>query len=247
MEMQTRRSFGETRTGRFLTGVAIVWSIAGAFVALEIGLPELLNRAVRAGAVSDRLVIPGGLNPDSSARCAPGVESPPAPKAAPDARYLAWRLGFQIGWSAGVANVGKTDTAGARSLAQWQAVAGEFGIPAPLVPSIRHTAKALGEFENHIEFDPQCTAARFSQVYGQRQGSAFKLGAYVGYVSVFRMALPEGVVFVANIRHHGQSAGVPAELFQPLLRPAFDGAPGSTTYEKIVAVQNRLDAHFKRE
>jgi hypothetical protein len=234
-----------------LTGVAVVWSIAGAFVALEIGLPELVSRAVGAGAISDRMVIPSGLNPDSSARCgpssAPGPQSPPAPKAPLDARYLAWRLGFQIGWSAGLANAGRSDEGSARSLAEWQATAGDFGIPAPLVPRIRHTARALGEFELHIESDPQCTAARLSQVYGQRDGSAFKLGAYVGFASVFRTALPNSAVFAPNIRHHGQSVGVPAELLQPLLQTTLDDVPGAGTQEKVVAILDPLDAYFKNQ
>ena len=231
-----------------MTGVAVVWSIAGAFVALEIGLPELLSRAVMAGAIPDSMVMPSDANPDTS-RCspssAPRPQSPSALKPPVDPRYLAWRLGFQVGFVAGLANAGRSDDGTARSLAEWQAIAADFGIPAPLLPRIRHTAKALGEFELHIESDPQCTAARLSQAYGQRYGSAFKLGAYVGFATVFRMALPEAVVFVANIRHHGRSAGVPAELFQPLIEPVLDGVPGATTAEKFVAINERLDAHFK--
>jgi hypothetical protein len=246
LETRTRGSFGETRTGRFLTGVAIVWSIAGAFVALEIGLPELLSRAVRAGVVPDRLVIPSDVTPDSSSHCRPSsaTVSPP-PKAPDEARYLAWRLGFQVGWSAGLANAKLGDEGSARSLAEWQARAGEFGIPAPSVPSIRHAARALGEFELHIESDPQCTAARLSQAYGQPRGSAFKLGAYVGFAAVFRMTLPEAAVFVANIRHHGQSAGVPAELLRPLLQTSLDDVAGGNTHEKIAAILDPLDAYFK--
>jgi hypothetical protein len=248
MSTEPRRPFGETWTGRLLISVAIVWSIAGAFVALEIGLPELFGRAVAAGAVSDRMVMSGGLNADSSTHCGPSSapENPPAPNALRDARYFAWRLGHEIGWSAGLANAGQSDEASARSLAQWQAMAGNVGIPAPLVPRVRHAAKAMGEFELHIESDPQCTAARLSQIYGKRHGSTFKLGAYVGYAALLRMAVPDApAVFVPYIRHYGEAAGVPQELLQPLLQDALDGVPGATTHEKIVAIRNRLDEYFK--
>jgi hypothetical protein len=225
-------------------GVAIVWSIAGAFVALEIGLPELLGRAVGAGAVADRMVMPGGLNPDSSAHCGPSgapALKQPGPNALGEARYLAWRLGLEIGQSAGLANMGRSDEASARSLAQWQAKAADVGIPAPLVPRIRHAARALGEFELHIESDPQCTATRLSQVYGKRHGSTFKLGAYVGYATLFRMVVPEAAVFAPNIRHHGQAAEVREELLQPLLQA------DSETHERLVAIRNRLDGYFRNE
>jgi hypothetical protein len=248
MESRTRRSFADTRIGRFLTGVAIVWAIAGAFVALEIGLPELLSRAIAAGVVPDRMVLPGGLSSDSAAHCRAGGPSgarPPGTEAGGEARYLAWRLGFQIGWSAGLANMGRSDTGSARSLAEWQASATKLGIPAPIVPPIRHTANALGEFELHVESDPQCTAARLAQAYGRPYGSAFKLGAYVGFATTFRMALPNAPVFVPNIRYHGQGAGAPAELLQPWLGASLDNVPGSGTQEKVAAILDPLDAHFK--
>lgn len=251
MSDEPRRSFSEGPIGRFVIGVAIIWSIAGAFVALEIGLPALLGRAVQAGAVSDGMVIPGGLSTESPAHCKPGgsprPDAPPAPSALGEARYLAWRLGEQVGWSAGLANVGRSDEASARSLAEWQARAGEMGIPAPLVPPIRHAAKALGEFEAHIESDPQCTAARLSQTYGKPYGSTFKLGAYVGYATVFRMTLPEAAVFAPNIRHHGTGAGVPRELLEPLLQDALDDVPGVETHEKLSTILDRLDEYFHSE
>jgi hypothetical protein len=243
MSDEPRRSFSESPIGRFLIGVAIIWSIAGAFVALEIGLPELLGRAVEAGAVSDGMVMPGGLTPEPPAHCGPS--GAPAPNAPRETRYIAWRLGHQVGWSAGLANMDQSDEASARALAQWQARAGDIGIPAPLVPRIRHAAKALGEFEAHIESDPQCTAARLSQTYGKRYGSTFKLGAYVGYATLFRMALPGAAVFAPNIRHHGRSAGVPGELLQPLLQDALDEVPGAKTHEKILTIRNRLDEYFR--
>ena len=243
MESRTRPSFGETRTGRFLTGVAIVWSIAGAFVALEIGLPELLSRAVSAGVVPDSLLMPGGLSRDSTTHCqpgsSPGAATPSADKTAVEARYLAWRLGFQVGWSAGLANMKQSDEGSARLLAEWQAKAGHLGIPAPVVPPIRHTANALGEFELHLESDPQCTAARFSQLYGQRHGSAFKLGGYVGFATVFRMALPTPR---CRAEHSASRTigGVPAELFQPLLQTTLGDVPGAGTQEKLVAILDSL-------
>lgn len=251
MSDEPRRSFSEGPIGRFVIGVAIIWSIAGAFVALEIGLPALLGRAVQAGAVSDGMVIPGGLSTESPAHCKPGgtprPDASPAPSVLGEARYLAWRLGEQVGWSAGLANVGRSDEASARSLAELQARAGNMGIPPPLVPPIRHAAKALGEFEAHIESDPQCTAARFSQTYGKPYGSTFKLGAYVGYATVFRMTLPEAAVFAPNIRHHGTGAGVPRELLEPLLQDALDDVPGVETHEKLSTILDRLDEYFHSE
>lgn len=243
-EVEAGQKFGETRVGRALIFVVIVWSIAGAFLALNIGIPALFDQAVRSRWISDSLVLPNAAK--LSAHCPKEYES----RAKLDdetrrtVRHAAWRMGMEIGSVIGLASMGRLDTTKRSQSFEWLTnIARTLNVPAPLLPEIGQSANALHEFAVHIETDPQCTAATLSQHYGENERAIYKLSAYIGHSVASRIAVPEsGALFAPNIRHHAKSAKVPEQLLQPLLQ---DSTEGKQLEEEMRTAVNRLDGYFK--
>jgi hypothetical protein len=243
-EVKAGRKFSESRAGRALIFLAIVWSIAAAFLALNIGIPALFDQAVQSRWIPDSLVLPNAAK--LSAHCP--SENEPRTKLGDarlrEVRYAAWRMGFEVGSLTGLAGMGRLDVAKLpESFERLKAFAGGLDVPAPLLPEIGQSANALHEFAVHIETDPQCTAATLSQHYGEGERAIYKLSAYIGHSASSRIAVPEsGALFVPNIRHHAQSANVPEQLLQPLLQDSIGGKPAE---EEMRTAVNRLDEYFR--
>src|SRR5437764_11341715 len=94
--------------GRLLQGLrflAIVWSIAGAFLALQIGGPWLLQEAITRGWIAAELALPGMARGEGGTQCAEtapqGDEASStglvSPSALHHARYAVWQLGRALG------------------------------------------------------------------------------------------------------------------------------------------------------
>lgn len=240
-EVKARRKFSVTRASRALFFIAIVWSIAGAFLALHTGIPALVDRVVKSGWIPDSLALPNAAK--LSAHCSSGNE----PRAKLDGealrliRHAAWRMGFEVGYGAGLASMGRLGAARRSQTSEWLTnTARNLNVPEPLLPAIGHSANALHEFAVHIETDPQCTAARLAQRYGEGESAIYKMSAYVGHSASSRAAFPEiGARFVPNIRHHAKSANVPEQPLHPLLQDSMGGE------DQTRAAVNRLDEYFK--
>jgi hypothetical protein len=233
---------GGNRGVRALIFFAIVWSIAGAFLALHIGMPALFDQAVKAGWIPDSLAIPDASK--LSAGCTMEEQSriELSDEARRAIRHAAWRMGFELGSVAGLASMGRLDTDRRSQSIEWLTnIARDLNVPAPLLPEIGQSANALHEFEVYVERDAQCIAALLSTMYAENAGSVYKLSAYIGHAASWRIASPDiGALFVPNIRHHAKSAEIPSELLQPLL--AVEGEPER---EKLAHDINRLDEYFK--
>lgn len=243
-EVKAERKFSESRAGRALIFLAIVWSIAAAFLALNIGIPALFDQAVESRWIPDSLVLPNAAK--LSAHCPSGNE--PREKLGDarlrEVRHAAWRMGFEVGSLTGLAGMGRLDVAKLpESFERLKAFAGGLNVPAPVLPEIGQSANALHEFAVHIETDPQCTAATLSQHYGEGERAIYKLSAYIGHSASRRIAFPEisAVLFLSEIRHHAKSANVPERLLQPLLQDSM----GGKTAEQIRRAVNRLDEYFR--
>lgn len=242
--LRAREAFSATRTGRALIFVAIVWSIAGAFLALNIGIPALFYKAVHSRWIPDSLVLPNAAK--LSAHCPKENESSVKLDDAKlrEVRYAAWQMGFELGYVTALANIGRLDVARRSESIEWLPnIARALNVPVPLLPEIGQSANALHEFAVHIETDPQCTAVGLSQHYGENERAIYKLSAYIGHSAASRIAVPEyGALFVPNIRHHAKSANVPEKLLQPLLQDSMGGKPPG---EEMRAAVSRLGEYFK--
>ena len=238
---------------RLLRGMlflAIVWSIAGAFLALQVGTPWLVDNALKVGWIPEELAMPGGVRTEGAAQCVDvGAESgvrtsgPIDPSILHQARYLTWRLGRDLGFAAAVAGTASDEQI--QSLQRGLATLAEaIAVPAPLPPKIQHLANALHEFEVYLEQDPQCVAARLTSKYEPSFGYLYKFGAVIGHSIPFRVN-NIGAVFVPQIRRYGQLAGIPEVLWLPMTQDWPDNPNRTDAQQKTYSILTRLDQHFK--
>ena len=190
-----RRSWTESRVGRLVSFVAITWSIAGAFLLLQGGLPTLVDAAVRKGWIPDSLVLekPPAATADCDSAIARAHSSATDPRVAARARLLIWRMGFQSGFAAGIASATSgtsTPLDSASALAQPRQIAETLGVDAPTLPAIEHTANALHEFQVFVAHDPGCVATQIADKYSPRAAALYRFSLIVGHAAIYRMKAP---------------------------------------------------------
>jgi len=248
-----RRAWRESRVARILTFVAITWSIAGVFILMQEGIPTLVDTMVGKGWIPDSLVMPTPSRADGDCRAA--VErarsSPPDPTVAAQAPLLVWRMGFHTGVAAGVASAAagsRQPVDSAALLALPQQVSVVIGVEAPALPTIQHAANALYEFQVFVEADPRCIAAQIGDKYSARQAALYKFALIAGHAAVYRIKAPAGGAQLASaIRVYGSQAGIPPELWQPLVEPSIESLPGADPAQKISFWVSRLEEHLKEK
>lgn len=229
--------------------VAIVWSIAGAFLALEFGWSEFLHRSISAGwlpgelamPTQERMLVEVCRQEDADAAEAATVVIEDA-AALQQMRYATWMLGQQFGFAAAMANMGFTGAQTAPLREELQTWATMLRLPIPAAPESRHILHQLNDFGDYLEADPQCIAARLTLRYGSRYGYLYKFGAVVGY-GVPARAQGIGAPFALQIQLYGREAGIPQELWLPLTRDSAD-PPGADSLAKTIALMERLGQHI---
>ena len=238
------------RIRRVLVFVAVVWTIAGAFLALRSGALAIFDFAFRSGWISAGMALPKASN-NASGRCAAILGAIPNPArdhtADKTSRYLAWQLGYRLGFAAGMVNseVASRDSA-ANSLQELRAIARALTVPDVALPEAGRAAYALREFGLFLENDPQCVATALEIRHSPRHAALFKFGAAVGHATVFRMLTPQlGPVFEPQIMNYGSAAQVGAELWKPFLERSIPVPPGSDSKRAVQNIVNRIDASIK--
>lgn len=247
-----RRRWSETRVGRGLLFLGIAWSISGAFLVFQNGLPSLLAWAIGHGVVPPEWGANHDLPKMAAERCAAlAVAEAGAPSTADGAglqgaRYAAFQMGRGFGLAAGASFSGLSDLAD-RVGPLLQEVRGQalaLGVPAPELPRIRHMVTVLGEFADDLARDSQCTAARLASRYTPAHAHAYRFGVVVGYAALYCVNNACGALG-AEVRRYGQAAGVPEWLWLPMARGSLDGVPGADAKEKTFRVLAATDEHIR--
>jgi hypothetical protein len=241
----------EVRLRRGLLFVAVVWSIAGAFMALDAGVGSLWHWSIATGLVPPSFAMPNGGDIVPPAYCAyrdldtrRGAATVPAdPAQKRQLRYTSWLLGLHLGFAAGLAAQGRPKDE-LPFTTEIHASAEVLGLPTPALPGIRHAAAALEEFQAYLQADPQCVFAQLAGRYGPGYGYLYILGALIGHAMPYRAA---GTVFVPAIRYYGSRAGIPQDLWTPMIRGTLADLPGSSAQQKIVGIVGRLDQYIKEQ
>jgi hypothetical protein len=243
-----RRPWTQTRLGRGLLFLGIVWSIAGAFLILQNGQILILNRAIDYGLISpDRTV---NLRPgdDATLRCARpgGTEGDQQSVTDPGALHRASNDAYGLGKIYGLAAVYQSADPGkvAPILNAARNVADALGVPAPELPSIRHKASGVTEFADDLTADSQCTAARLASRFTPAHGQLYRLGVVVNY-SAFWCSNGLCGALHAEILRYGQESGVPPGLWLPLVRGSLSDVPGADAREKTNRIVNDLDNYVR--
>ncbi|MEO8051562.1 MAG: hypothetical protein ABI833_14175 [Acidobacteriota bacterium] len=237
-----------SRARRILLFLAVVWTLGAAFLALEAGMIELSWFGSSKSLPAD-LVLPQQSRA-ALAHCQDVVKSlpPPAQNVNLDAQswYLAWRLGYMLGSADASLTSGTTNRAAVENmLRQSLPATSALGIPSLTLPEHGRSAYALREFSGFLEEDTPCVAAALQSRHSPRYSALFKFGATVGFGSVYRRLAPElNDVLAPQLRVYGSAAGIPADLYDPLLtqRVAGSGFGGGQAAESVV---NRIDSYIK--
>jgi hypothetical protein len=232
--------------------LGIVWSIAGAFLVLQNGLPALLNEVIGLGLVSPELTIDRQLQEEAARRCAEPQAAPPthgqamADAAALSVRYAAFQMGRGFGIAGGTSfsSQGGQPEQIAPLLQEVRAQAMALGVPAPELPVIRYMASALAKFAEDLNADRQYTAARLASRYTPAHGDIYRFGVVVGYAALYCVNDVCGA-HGTEIRRYGQAAGLPEHLWLPMAQGSLAGVPGTNAREKTLRILAGLDEHIR--
>ena len=233
---------------RFIT---IVWLIAGCFLVVEWLPIQVLSLVVERGWISDTLVLPKGTvqkheTETGESQQGSGLISPTVD--ARDASVIAWQLGLALGKASVFAQLEAADKEVAlrESQQQMRQMATVLGVPVPQRPEIRNLALALSEFSRGLDDDRQRTAAQIAARYSDRHRLLYKLGALCGYDMIFVSLLRNGESpFTAAIRYHAQHAGIPDEVWQPLLAQVPKGGTSAEALELRSRQLGRVEEFLK--
>jgi hypothetical protein len=184
--------------------LAIVWLIAAGFLGLEALFVRISDFSLRHVAPAELAL--AKQSPEGAAHCREVVKAvvPMESRGLGAAsHYSAWMLGYQFG----IANSGAPNM-----IESARALARGLGVPEMEMPK-GHVAYAAQDFAVSLEEDPQCVSAVLMKLYSAQHASLYKFGAAVG------MTASSGGILMQEpqIRVYGRAAGVPEQLWQPLL------------------------------
>ena len=241
--MSTGSPSAASRARRIVIFLVVVWSIGGAFYALQAGLSELAwwwNSSAAPAAV----VLPA-QSQAALAHCTEFIQGlPPSPHSF-DSRqtsYLAWSLGYNLGLADAAMSLKFRPRSEVEEMLQRSLPASRaLGVPAPAVHQRRADASVVREFAQELEEDPMCIAAALKHRYSPRHAALYKFGVTVGFVGAdWNEKATLGYILYPQLKSYGWSASVPAELYNPLRQPpvAASGADGT---QAIQALAKRID------
>ena len=230
---------------RALLFVGIAWSIAGAFQVLSRGGPWLLDRAVKASWIPESLVAPRPRAVDCSAAVQGMSKRALDDAALRRTRAEAYEMGFNLGLVTGARNAGSKAGEPPSLRAQQDRLALELAVPRPAVPPLRQLADALHEFGVYVAADPECIGARLAAGYSPQHDALYRFGAFVGHAVPYRGMAPEaGPLFVPELRRYALAAGLPEEVWQPLLSASSQKA-GPQAWAEASAIADGILAHLR--
>jgi hypothetical protein len=237
------------RVRRTLVFLVVVWSIGGLFLAVEAGMREF-SWFSASKSLPANLALPKQSRA-SFLHCQEVVKGLPPPAQTPDiarqTSYLVWSIGYMLGSAdasiaAGIANQAAVE----RVLRQSLQVTKVLGIPPLALPQHRRPAYALWEFGTFLEEDPSCVAGALQLRHSPKDAALYKFGAAVGFAGVYRRLAPQLSVLTPQLRIYGAAAGIPADLYNPLLGQPLIASPGANAGQAVQSVVNRIDTYVRR-
>ncbi len=244
----------KTRIRGLILFLAIVWSIALAFLLLEDSSQELVDWAFRSGTITADLGMPRA-SAEAAAKCAAEIRaSAGSEQQALDAQslrqatFMAWKLGYSFGFAVGLGQAGAIDEAQRKdSLNVVAPMSQTLGVPAPVPPASVSSVTGLPEYGQLIEDDVSCTASFLDKKFGVRIGHLYQLGALTSFALVYRIVCPQcGVLFVPQIGHHAKEAGLPKEAWQTFAQLPPDDPSLEERKKKGMEIVQGLEEFIKR-
>jgi hypothetical protein len=200
--------------------VAIVWSIALAFLILDTVTYRLIDWGYRSAIISDEYGMPTPSG-EAVATCAAHVQNSTAISSTAftpqQARLVAWKMGTGFGFAVALERAGAIDAAKRQeAVNEISPLSQVLLVPIPIPPPSGPSAGAIPEYGQFIEDDQACTSAFLAHRYGLPVSHLYKLGGLTGFAVVYRTVCPQcGALFVPQVRHHAKEAGLPEESWRP--------------------------------
>ena len=216
------------RLSRAAAFVGIVWSIAATFVIFQVIALSGTDFALSRPDLFGDLLLPRSVS--NSTNC-----ERTTPDAAASPRAEAFALGIAVGRDAIVRQYSTDPQMNAALASRVENFARglEVTTPEPFVPV--QLANANREFVDWLEADGRMTARQIAERYSSETCHSYKLGSVWGYTEMVKMSLPaERAVFGVEIRHYAQRAGVPENLWRPMVEP-LSAAAGSPELDAAVS------------
>ena len=241
---------GRVRVRRTLAFLTVVWSIGGLFLAAEAVMREL-SWFSASKSLPAKLVLPKQSHA-AFLHCQEVVKGLPAPAQGPEIdrerSYLVWRIGYMLGSAdasiaAGIAKQAAVEAALRQSLP----VTNALGTPPLALPRHGGSAYALAEFSTFLEEDPPCVAAALESRHSPKHAALYKFSAAVGFAGLYRRLAPQlNNVLTPQLRIYGAAAGIPADLYSPLISPPLATRPGPDAERTIQTVVSQIDTYVRR-
>ncbi|HXJ89659.1 MAG TPA: hypothetical protein VMS18_22785 [Candidatus Binatia bacterium] len=237
-----------SRLRRALIFLTVVWSIGAAFLALQATMTEL-SWFGSSNVLPAEIILPK-QSKAAFEHCQEVVKGLPQPVQDANVSKQAWNLAWQLGYLVGTGDASLDVNAANRGavegvLRQSLPITTGLGTPPLALPQHGRSAYAMREFTVFLEEDTPCVAAALQFRYSPRHAALYKFGAAVGFASVYRRITPQLTdVLAPELRVYGSAAGIPADVYAPLLgHPAAGAVPDAT--DPVQSVVSRIDAYIK--
>jgi hypothetical protein len=233
------RSLG-TRLAHLGVFVAIVWAVAGSFIAFEFVSLSGMDFALAHPAMFRNILLSRATQASKACEVGSGAAGGATLRtaASADVRAGSWTLGMRVGRDA-QARMATTVTpdvlaASARGISQ---LAGALEVPEPKRFLVRDILNANTEFVSFIEADAAGTAHGLAVNHSPDACRLYKLGAFWAYAAMARMSLPgERNIYSVEINYYAAELQLPKPLWQPFI----DRTPRHATAQDINAQSTDL-------
>lgn len=241
MERPRPRSL-RTRLKHASLFVAIVWALAGSFVAFD--LVFLSATLANPEALGD-VALPEATQ--QSTACKVGQDEATGQTgalAAPDAKADAWILGVRFGSNTQSRASSRAST-NVQSVSEVERLAGRLGVPVPGAFSPRQFANANTEFVTYVEADASGTAHRLAVRYSPEACQLYKLGAFWGYTMWIRVGVPgRRTAMAIPINYYARQAGLPEPLTRAMVTPASADTSRAERAAEAIALTEAVTKHL---
>ena len=244
MERPRPRSL-TTRLKHAALFVAIVWALAGSFVAFELLSLTVFDALLANPEALGDTALPQATQQSTACQVSPGEAAGQAgPLAAPDARVDAWMLGVYSG-SDTQSGTPSRDSTNAQSVSEVERLAARLAVPMPGAFSARQIANAHSEFVSHVEADASGTAHRLAVKYSPEACQLYKLGAFWGYTMWIRVGVPgRRTAMAIPINYYGGQAGLPEPLTRAMVTPASTDTSRADRAAEAIALTEAVTKHL---
>jgi hypothetical protein len=238
-----------TRMRGLFLFLAIVWSIALAFLLLEHGSQELVDWAFRSGTIAADIGMPRASS-EAKGKCAAAMQaSTGSPRQQLDTdslrriKVMTWKMGYGFGFAVALGDAEMIDQARRDELLNGiAAISQGLHVPSPSAPPLVRSVTAIPDYGQWIEDDPSCTATFLEHRHGARLSHVYRLGTVIGFAAVYRIACPQcGVLFAPQIRHHATEAGLPDEAWQTFTQLPLEEPSVEERKKKTMAMVEQIE------